>query len=75
MANDKSKRDKRDRLRVAGGQDYEVMYIAKESGATPDQVRQLIKAYGNSRDTVMAAAMALGRKRKAVPDAPDLDKL
>jgi len=62
MADDKSKRDKRDRSRVAGGEDYEVRYLAKEAGITPEQARQLIKAYGNDRETLMKAAKGLASK-------------
>ena len=61
MADDKSKRGNADRLRVAGGEDYEVQYIADQTGITPDQVRGLIKAYGNNREKLIQAAKGLGR--------------
>jgi hypothetical protein len=56
MADDKSKTGKRDRARVAAGQDYEVHHLAREAGITTDQAQQLIKAYGNDRDKLMQAA-------------------
>lgn len=62
MADDKSKRDYRDRDRVASDEDYEVEYFAKQHGITPDQVRELIKKHGNSRKTLEAAAKALRSK-------------
>lgn len=61
MADDKSKTGKQDRDRVAGGQDYEVQHLAKEAGVTPEQARQLIKAYGNDRENLMKAAKGLAR--------------
>jgi len=41
-----------DRKRVAGGQDYEVEYAATKSGASADDVKQAVKAVGNSRAKV-----------------------
>lgn len=41
-----------DRKRVAAGQDYEVKYAARKSGASTDDVKQAIKAAGNSRAMV-----------------------
>jgi len=35
MADDKSKRDSRDRDRVSADDDYEVQYLAKKAGLTP----------------------------------------
>ena len=59
MADDKSKKDNRDRLRVAGGEDYEVQYLAEQTGITPEQARELIKRYGNDRETLVAHAKNL----------------
>ena len=59
MADDKTKTGKQDRDRVAGGQDYEVQYLAKETGVTSQQARQLIKAYGNDREKLLKAAKSL----------------
>jgi hypothetical protein len=60
MADDKSKQDNRDRLRVAGGEDYEVQHLADKAGITPEQARELIKRYGNDRDKLMEHARNLG---------------
>jgi len=49
MSDDKNKTDARDRNRVAGNEDYEINYLAKELGVSADQVRQAIKAVGNDR--------------------------
>jgi hypothetical protein len=43
---------KQDRLRVAGGQDYEVRYEAKKTGRSKPAVKRAIKKVGNSRKTV-----------------------
>jgi hypothetical protein len=63
MADDKSKAGKQDRDRVAGSEDYEVQYLAKEAGVTPEQARQLIRAYGNDREKLMQAAKGLAKPR------------
>lgn len=59
MADDPNKKDFRDRNRVAGDQDYEVQYFAKEMGITPAQVRELIDRFGNDRGTLEAEAKKL----------------
>jgi hypothetical protein len=43
---------KQDRLRVAGGQDYEVRYEAKKTGKSKAAVKKAVKKVGNSRKTV-----------------------
>ena len=62
MADDKSKTGKQDRDRVAGGRDYEVQHLAKETGVTAEQARQLINSYGNDREKLMKAAKAIASK-------------
>ena len=59
MADDKSKRDFRDRDRVSADEDYEIRYFAKEAGITPEQVRDLIRQHGNQRATLLEKAKAL----------------
>ncbi len=59
-ADDKSKTDNRDRGKVAGGEDYEVQHFAKEAGISQEQARELIKAYGNNRATLMEALRTMG---------------
>jgi hypothetical protein len=41
-----------DRAKVAGGQDYEVNYEARKTGASKDSVREAVKDVGNSRKKV-----------------------
>jgi len=41
-----------DRARVAGGQDYEVRYEAKKTGASAADVKRTVKSAGNSRKKV-----------------------
>ncbi len=41
-----------DRKRVAGGQDYEVRYEAKKTGASKQRVKKAVKKVGNSRRKV-----------------------
>ncbi|MER9298794.1 DUF3606 domain-containing protein [Mesorhizobium sp. M0621] len=60
MADDKSKRDFRDR--VPGGQEYEVGYFASKFGLTIPEVRELIEKYGNDRETLEREAKALGNR-------------
>ncbi|MDG4895532.1 DUF3606 domain-containing protein [Mesorhizobium sp. WSM4976] len=62
MADDKSKRDFRDRDRVSADEDYEVEYFAQKVGLTAQQVRELIKKHGNDRATLERAAKALGQR-------------
>lgn len=58
MADDKSKRDFRDRNRVSADEDYEVQYFADQNGITPAQVRELIAKHGNDRETLERAVKA-----------------
>jgi hypothetical protein len=41
-----------DRAKVAGGQDHEVRYEAKKTGASKDAVKSAVKSAGNSRKAV-----------------------
>ncbi|MCV3210027.1 DUF3606 domain-containing protein [Mesorhizobium sp. YC-39] len=59
MADDKSKRDFRDRDRISGDEDYEVEYFANKVGITADQVKELIAKYGSDRETLEREAKAL----------------
>ncbi|WP_353843555.1 DUF3606 domain-containing protein, partial [Mesorhizobium sp.] len=63
MADDKSKRDFRDRNRVSADEDYELEYFARENDVTIEQVRELIEANGNDREALIEAARVL-RERK-----------
>jgi hypothetical protein len=59
MPDFKSNADNRDRLRVAGGEDYEIGYLVEKASSTREQARELIKRYGNDRDTLMKHARNL----------------
>ena len=59
MADDKSKRDFRDRDRVSADEDYEVRYFAKQHRITPDEVRKLIETHGNDRKRLEREARKL----------------
>ncbi|PBB16530.1 DUF3606 domain-containing protein [Mesorhizobium sp. WSM4313] len=61
MADDKSKRDFRDRVRVSADADYEVEYCAQKIRLTPQQVRELINKHGNDRATLDFEAKAIRR--------------
>jgi len=52
MTDNKNKKDARDRNQVAGGESYEVDYLAKELGVTRQQVEEAIKNVGNGREDV-----------------------
>lgn len=44
-----------DRAKVAGGQDYEVAYESKKTGASATTVKAAVKKNGNSRNKVESA--------------------
>ncbi|TPK07071.1 DUF3606 domain-containing protein [Mesorhizobium sp. B2-5-9] len=56
MADDKSKRDSRDRNRVSVEGDYEARYLAEKAAITAQQVRDLIEQNGNNRGTLERGA-------------------
>jgi hypothetical protein len=56
MPDDKSKTDNRDLQRVAGGEDYEVRYLVKETGITHEQALELVKRHGNDRKMLLLHA-------------------
>jgi hypothetical protein len=59
MPDNKIKRGKADRSRVAGNEGYEVNYFANKHGITREQARGLIKKVGNNRDKLNRAAEKL----------------
>jgi len=59
VANDPTKQDGRDRSQVAGGEEYEVEYLAKRAGISVEKARQLIDQYGNDHETLMKHARNL----------------
>ncbi|ESZ35774.1 DUF3606 domain-containing protein [Mesorhizobium sp. M0292] len=62
MADEKTKRDFRDRDRVSADEDYEVEYFATKTGITPQQVKELIAKHGNQRETLERVAKALRKQ-------------
>lgn len=54
MTDDTSLRGAQDRIRVAGGEDWEVDYVVKKLGVSREDVRAAIRKVGNSRDAVEA---------------------
>ncbi|MBY8823400.1 DUF3606 domain-containing protein [Sphingomonas colocasiae] len=62
MSDDKSRRDGRDRSRVAADEDYELDYFAERHGLTRDEARALIEKHGNSRDVLDGDAARQGRR-------------
>ena len=62
MTDDKSKRDSRDRDRVAGDEEYEVGYFASKFGLSIPQVRELIAKHGNDRETLEREAKQIGNR-------------
>jgi hypothetical protein len=61
MADDTTKKDNRDRSRVAAEEGYEVGYFAKTNGITVRQARELIAKHGNDRATLLREARKLGK--------------
>lgn len=59
MPDNKSKRGKADRSRVAENEGYEVNYFANKHGITREQARGLIKKVGNNRKKLNKAAEKL----------------
>ena len=62
MTDDNTKRDFRDRDRVARDEEYEVGYLASKFGLTIPEVRELIKKHGNNREVLEREADRLGVK-------------
>ncbi|WP_432713193.1 DUF3606 domain-containing protein [Pedobacter sp.] len=52
MADNKNIQDGRDRSKVDGNEDYELSYLQEKLGVSREQVKDAIKAVGNSRDKV-----------------------
>jgi hypothetical protein len=59
MADDKSKRDSRDRSKVAAGEDYEVRYLAERTGISSAEARDLVDRFGNDRELLLHQAQRL----------------
>jgi hypothetical protein len=59
MTDDKTHVGEPDRSRLAGGQDYEVRYLAEQYGLSVEQARDLIARFGNDRQKLDEAAKKL----------------
>jgi hypothetical protein len=62
MPDDTTKRDNRDRGRVAAKQDFEARYFAQEAGISLEQAQELIDRFGHDRETLMREAGRLVKK-------------
>ena len=62
MPDDKSKRDQRDRSRVAAKEDFEIRYFAQEAGISLEQARDLVERFGHDRETLMRHASQMLKK-------------
>jgi len=62
MADDKTKTDFRDGVRLSADDDYEVAHFARQFQLTIPEVRELIKKHGNDRAALQREAKALGAR-------------
>jgi hypothetical protein len=75
MSDDKSKRGRQDKAKVAGREAYEVSYVARKFGTSVKVVRSVISLIGNGRNKVYkelrrrlgirGRSKPKGRKRRA----------
>ena len=59
MADDKSKRGRQDRARIAKNQPYEVNYFRRKHNLTQEQANRIIDEHANDRDAANKAAERL----------------
>lgn len=52
MADNKDRKDGRDRTRVSGSEDYELQYLAEKLNVSNEEVRKAIEKVGNNREKV-----------------------
>ena len=55
MADNQSKRGKRDQVQLAAGQDYEVNYLMQEAGITRERALELFQKHGGNRKKIRQA--------------------
>jgi Protein of unknown function (DUF3606) len=60
MADNKSRRGKRDRNRIAAGEPYEVGYFARKHRISRDQAGKIIRQSRGSRERANALAARVG---------------
>jgi hypothetical protein len=58
MADNKSKKDGRDRSRISLSEDYEVRYWSKKFGITKEELKQAVKKAGSSSARVLERQLA-----------------
>jgi hypothetical protein len=63
MSDDRRKRDKRDRSRIAGGQAYQVSYFARKHGLTWERVARLERQSLAARLEIMSFTSATARSQ------------
>jgi len=63
VADNKFKRGKPDRTKVAGNEGYEVSYFATKHNITMERARDLIERVGNNRAKLNAAAAKVKKGR------------
>lgn len=51
MSGNTKDRGEQDRARVAGGEPYEVRYLAEKHGISQQEAQRLIDQHGNSRES------------------------
>ncbi|PSH68681.1 DUF3606 domain-containing protein [Phyllobacterium brassicacearum] len=59
MADDKSKRDNRDRSKVSAGEDYEVNYLMTKYDLSRNQALDLIAKHGGNRKKIESELAAV----------------
>lgn len=59
MADNPHQQGSGDRSRVSGSERYEVEYFARQNGITEAQARELIRQFGNDRETLNREAQKL----------------
>jgi hypothetical protein len=52
MADDKNKKDERDRSRVSGSEEYELQYLAEKLNVSTEEIRNAIEKVGNNRESI-----------------------
>ena len=59
MTDDKTKTASHDRMRVAGGEEYEVRQLVEKNGVTDSEARVLIRRHGNDSKMIEEALKKL----------------
>lgn len=59
VADNKQDRGEPDRSRVAAGEHCEIEYLARKTGITPAQARELVRKHGNDHATLEREAARL----------------